>query len=114
MDYTPLREIMSLCFSSADILWEIIACGIESSHHFIVCLKPDLLIYDGLMFVFCRSFYFGDVSSKRDPAAYLRYVFTLYDHYRKKYCSDNKSEIPSKIELPLVVNTPGWVKGGAS
>ncbi|KAL5544314.1 hypothetical protein UlMin_008098 [Ulmus minor] len=52
-----------------------------------------------------RSFFFGDVSSKRDPAAYLNYIHTLYDYYKKEYCS------PSKTELPLVINTPGWVKG---
>ncbi|KAK1564430.1 hypothetical protein Q3G72_003078 [Acer saccharum] len=58
-----------------------------------------------------RSFYFGDVSSKRDPTAYLKYIFTLYDYYRKEYCMLNNSESPDRIELPLVVNTPGWVKG---
>lgn len=58
-----------------------------------------------------RCFFFGDVSSKRDPTAYLKYIFTLYDYYRKKYCMTNNSENPAKTELPLVVNTPGWVKG---
>ncbi|KAK3211211.1 hypothetical protein Dsin_015917 [Dipteronia sinensis] len=64
-----------------------------------------------LIFIFCRSFYFGDVSSKRDPTTYLKYIFTLYDYYRKEYCMLNNSESPGRIELPLVVNTPGWVKG---
>ncbi|XP_044484586.1 polynucleotide 5'-hydroxyl-kinase NOL9 [Mangifera indica] len=58
-----------------------------------------------------RCFFFGDVSSKRDPTAYLKYVFALYDYYRKKYCIFDKNESPGRTELPLVVNTPGWVKG---
>ncbi|KAL5747313.1 hypothetical protein ACOSP7_024310 [Xanthoceras sorbifolium] len=58
-----------------------------------------------------RSFYFGDVSSKRDPTAYLKYIFALYDYYRKEYWMLNKCESPGRTELPLVVNTPGWVKG---
>ncbi|TXG60121.1 hypothetical protein EZV62_014694 [Acer yangbiense] len=67
----------------------------------------DVVTYD-LIFIFCRSFYFGDVSSKRDPTADLKYIFTLYDYYRKEYCMLNNSESPGRIELPLVVNTPGW------
>ncbi|GLT50468.1 hypothetical protein SLA2020_239540 [Shorea laevis] len=58
-----------------------------------------------------RSFFFGDVSSKRDPSAYLKYIHALTDYYKKKYQMSNKSESPSRAELPLVVNTPGWVKG---
>lgn len=58
-----------------------------------------------------RSFFFGDVSSKRDPTAYLTYISTLYDHYKKEYCTSNNTEGSNKTELPLVVNTPGWVKG---
>ena len=58
-----------------------------------------------------RSFFFGDVSSKRDPKAYLTYISALYDYYRKKYCTLNNRENPTKNGLPLVVNTPGWVKG---
>ncbi|KAH7550394.1 hypothetical protein JRO89_XS13G0184500 [Xanthoceras sorbifolium] len=71
----------------------------------------SLIITYGLIFIFCRSFYFGDVSSKRDPTAYLKYIFALYDYYRKEYWMLNKSESPGRTELPLVVNTPGWVKG---
>ncbi|CAN8256676.1 unnamed protein product [Cochlearia groenlandica] len=54
-----------------------------------------------------RCFFYGDVSSKRDPKAYLRYIYTLFDYYQINFCksSDNKTE------LPLVINTPGWVKG---
>ncbi|XP_061373521.1 polynucleotide 5'-hydroxyl-kinase NOL9-like isoform X2 [Gastrolobium bilobum] len=58
-----------------------------------------------------RCLFFGDVSSKRDPSAYLNYVFAIYDYYRKKYCTLDKGENPIRIELPLIVNTPGWVKG---
>ncbi|PON86110.1 P-loop containing nucleoside triphosphate hydrolase [Trema orientale] len=58
-----------------------------------------------------RSFFFGDISSKRDPKAYLNYIYALYDYYKKEYCPFNNRENPTKNELPLVVNTPGWVKG---
>ncbi|KAJ1421776.1 Polyribonucleotide 5-hydroxyl-kinase Clp1, P-loop domain [Sesbania bispinosa] len=58
-----------------------------------------------------RCLFFGDVSSKRDPSAYLNYVFAIYDYYRKEYCSSDNGENPPTIELPLIVNTPGWVKG---
>ncbi|XP_022136987.1 polynucleotide 5'-hydroxyl-kinase NOL9 [Momordica charantia] len=58
-----------------------------------------------------RCLYFGDISSKRDPTAYLSYANTLYDYYRNEYHSFNKTEDLDKIELPLIVNTPGWVKG---
>lgn len=55
------------------------------------------------LFFFYRCFFFGDVSSKRDPVTYLTYIHALYDHYRK--------ESSSNAGLPLVINTPGWVKG---
>ncbi|GAY38961.1 hypothetical protein CUMW_040710 [Citrus unshiu] len=58
-----------------------------------------------------RCYFFGDVSSKRDPTAYLKYITTLYDYYRKEYYMFNESESPGRTELPLIVNTPGWVKG---
>lgn len=58
-----------------------------------------------------RCFFFGDVSSKRDPTAYLKAISTLYDYYRQDHCLFNKNENPAKTELPLVINTPGWVKG---
>ncbi|OMO49916.1 Pre-mRNA cleavage complex II Clp1 [Corchorus capsularis] len=58
-----------------------------------------------------RCLFFGDVSSKRDPSTYLKYIFTLCDYYRKEYCMFEKSGSPDRTELPLVVNTPGWVKG---
>ncbi|XP_031102332.1 polynucleotide 5'-hydroxyl-kinase NOL9 [Ipomoea triloba] len=58
-----------------------------------------------------RCFFFGDVSSKRDPKLYLTYACALYDHYQKKYCMLNNSENPANAEMPIVINTPGWVKG---
>ena len=58
-----------------------------------------------------RCFFFGDVSSKRDPTAYLNAIFSLCDYYQTEYCLLNKSKNPTKTELPLVINTPGWVKG---
>lgn len=50
-----------------------------------------------------RCFFFGDISSKRDPTTYLTYIKALYDHYME-------AEIQG-AGLPLVINTPGWVKG---
>uniref|UniRef100_A0A1D1Z8E7 Polynucleotide 5'-hydroxyl-kinase NOL9 n=1 Tax=Anthurium amnicola TaxID=1678845 RepID=A0A1D1Z8E7_9ARAE len=57
-----------------------------------------------------RCLFFGATSSKRDPKAYLSSIFCLYDYFCKEYRS-NKLENPGKPMLPLVVNTPGWVKG---
>ncbi|CAD6240139.1 unnamed protein product [Miscanthus lutarioriparius] len=52
-----------------------------------------------------RCYFFGDISSKRDPEAYLNCLFHLYDYFVGKYrCDENEM-------LPLIVNTPGWVKG---
>ncbi|XP_076930964.1 polynucleotide 5'-hydroxyl-kinase NOL9-like [Bidens hawaiensis] len=47
-----------------------------------------------------KCFFYGDISSKRDPQFYLTHIFALYDHYQKHYSG-----------VPLIVNTPGWVKG---
>ncbi|CAN6585263.1 unnamed protein product [Malus baccata var. baccata] len=59
-----------------------------------------------------RCLFFGDVSSKTNPTTYLNSIFALYDYYKKEYCLFNQSDRPTKkIGLPLVVNTPGWVKG---
>lgn len=83
----------------------------------VVCLclwdlpKKHILNLMMISFSFVRSFFFGDTSSKRDPKAYLSYISALYDHYRKVYCKSNNNDNPNKTELPLVVNTPGWVKG---
>ncbi|KAL6997250.1 hypothetical protein U1Q18_007374, partial [Sarracenia purpurea var. burkii] len=58
-----------------------------------------------------RCFFYGDISSKRDPTTYLAYIFALYDYYRKAYSISNSSESSRYTGLPLLVNTPGWVKG---
>ncbi|XAR50114.1 hypothetical protein NMG60_11004353 [Bertholletia excelsa] len=58
-----------------------------------------------------RCFFYGDISSKRDPSTYLRYIFALYDYYRKVFCVPDDNNTHGNTELPLVVNTPGWVKG---
>ncbi|XP_051116952.1 polynucleotide 5'-hydroxyl-kinase NOL9 [Andrographis paniculata] len=58
-----------------------------------------------------RCFFFGDISSKRDPATYVSYIKKLYEHYLKEYNTNSREEIPGKDEVPLVINTPGWVKG---
>uniref|UniRef100_A0A0A9CWF4 Uncharacterized protein n=1 Tax=Arundo donax TaxID=35708 RepID=A0A0A9CWF4_ARUDO len=52
-----------------------------------------------------RFCFFGDISSKRDPEAYLKCLFHLYDYFVEKYLCDGMEM------LPLIVNTPGWVKG---
>jgi len=58
-----------------------------------------------------RCFFYGDISSKRDPTAYSKFIFALYDYYRKVYCQSDLSESPGNTGVPLIVNTPGWVKG---
>ncbi|KAL8159827.1 hypothetical protein V2J09_001364 [Rumex salicifolius] len=57
-----------------------------------------------------RCYFFGDVSSKRDPELYKKCVWRLYDYYNKEYRS-NENGNPNRSELPLIINTPGWVKG---
>ncbi|KAI3725938.1 hypothetical protein L1987_65734 [Smallanthus sonchifolius] len=57
-----------------------------------------------------RCFFFGDISSKRDPEIYLTYIYALYDHYIKQYCQ-LPSASPSNSGVPLIINTSGWVKG---
>ncbi|CAF1787291.1 unnamed protein product [Brassica napus] len=54
-----------------------------------------------------RCFFYGDDSSKRDPKAYLQFVYTLFDYYQLNFCKSSEN----KTALPLVINTPGWVKG---
>ncbi|KAF8115840.1 hypothetical protein N665_0025s0287 [Sinapis alba] len=54
-----------------------------------------------------RYFFYGDDSAKRDPKAYLRFVYTLFDYYQLHFCKSSEN----KTVLPLVINTPGWVKG---
>ncbi|KAH7681914.1 Polynucleotide 5'-hydroxyl-kinase protein [Dioscorea alata] len=53
-----------------------------------------------------RCCFFGDVSSKRDPQAYLGHVRGLYDYFLGEHY-----KFYEKQALPLIINTPGWVKG---
>lgn len=55
-----------------------------------------------------RCFFFGDATSKRDPTTYLKYIYALYDYYQKVYY---KPDNCGNAGIPLVINTPGWVKG---
>ncbi|KAJ6843991.1 polynucleotide 5'-hydroxyl-kinase NOL9 [Iris pallida] len=57
-----------------------------------------------------RCFFFGDISSKRDPKAYLNYIFSLYDYFLEEYHQPQYGG-PGKRMLPLIINTPGWVRG---
>lgn len=57
-----------------------------------------------------RCFFFGDVSSKSDPKAYLDCTFNLYDYFIRVHYQPNELNHPGKA-LPLIINTPGWVKG---
>ncbi|CAA7398647.1 unnamed protein product [Spirodela intermedia] len=57
-----------------------------------------------------RCHFFGDISSKRDPKAYLDRIFHLYDYFHKEH-RFKKLEKSGKSVPPLVINTPGWVKG---
>ncbi|KAL2935945.1 Polynucleotide 5'-hydroxyl-kinase NOL9 [Bienertia sinuspersici] len=58
-----------------------------------------------------RCYFFGDISSKRDPKAYLSCISALYDHYTKEQQISSKNGSSATAELPLIINTPGWVKG---
>ncbi|RYR56673.1 hypothetical protein Ahy_A05g022355 [Arachis hypogaea] len=58
-----------------------------------------------------RCLYFGDVSSKRDPSTYLNYVFSIFDYYRREYYMFDEEDNSPGTLVPLIVNTPGWVKG---
>ncbi|KAI3513435.1 hypothetical protein L1887_20769 [Cichorium endivia] len=58
-----------------------------------------------------RCFFFGDISSKRDPGVYLKYIFALYDHYHKHHHQNLTNTSSNNSGVPLIINTPGWVKG---
>ena len=47
-----------------------------------------------------RAFFFGEVSPKDRPSTYVQLIHILYEYYNR-YCQ----------EMPLIVNTCGWVKG---
>ncbi|KAL7598118.1 hypothetical protein Lser_V15G21497 [Lactuca serriola] len=53
-----------------------------------------------------RCFFFGDISPRKDPQTYLKYIHELYDYYHQTIRGEHL-----KIGVPLVVNTPGWVEG---
>ena len=81
---------------------------ITCSIHEIFLNASYLILMTDMLSLSIRCLFFGDVSSKRNPTTYLNCIFALYDDYRKEYCNSDDS---SNIGLPLVVNTPGWVKG---
>lgn len=68
-----------------------------------------------------RCHYFGDLSPKADPEAYLRQIVSLYDHFRSHVYSppatsagspaDTRAALPQPPGVPLVMNTCGWIKG---
>ncbi|KAK8969921.1 Polynucleotide 5'-hydroxyl-kinase NOL9 [Platanthera guangdongensis] len=58
-----------------------------------------------------RCFFFGDISSKRDPEAYMDCMFRLYDYFIKEYHQLNDHDNNKKYSIPLIINTAGWVKG---
>eukprot|EP00850_Spirogloea_muscicola_P018399 SM000168S02598 [mRNA] locus=s168:116210:119879:+ [translate_table: standard] len=54
-----------------------------------------------------RCYFFGDTTPKSDPKTYLRKVFALYDLFRAElYGGEGGGP-----QLPLVINTHGWVRG---
>ncbi|XP_076921310.1 polynucleotide 5'-hydroxyl-kinase NOL9-like [Bidens hawaiensis] len=53
-----------------------------------------------------RCYFFGDTTQRTNPKTYLAYIHALYDYYLEKY-----QQADAKIGVPLVINTPGWVKG---
>ncbi|KAI3673458.1 hypothetical protein L6452_39577 [Arctium lappa] len=57
-----------------------------------------------------RSFFFGDITPRRDPKIYLTYIHALYDYYYKNYQQSMMGESLFKVGVPLVVNAPGWVE----
>ncbi|RWR80312.1 polynucleotide 5'-hydroxyl-kinase NOL9 [Cinnamomum micranthum f. kanehirae] len=58
-----------------------------------------------------RCLFFGDTSSKRDPKTYLDNILRLYDYFHTEYYQSNELKSPRRVQLPLVINTAGWVKG---
>lgn len=81
--------------------------------HAFFCVFCNLMSENQLGFCVCsccfscyRCCFFGDVSSKRDPQAYLGHVRGLYDNFLGEHY-----KFYEKQALPLIINTPGWVKG---
>ncbi|PKA63665.1 Polynucleotide 5'-hydroxyl-kinase NOL9 [Apostasia shenzhenica] len=82
--------------------------GVLSLHLLDECIS-DLM--NNSIREFKRCCFFGDISSKRDPEAYLNYARRLYDYFIEKYHHTNNDNNHQKPSLPLIINTPGWVKG---
>lgn len=70
-----------------------------------------IIYLSSLMKFYFRCYFFGDITSKRDPTMYLRYIYALYDYYKKEFSAFDPSGLSKNTMLPLVVNTSGWVKG---
>ena len=49
-----------------------------------------------------KSIFLGCTSAWKDPDRYTAAIFNLFKHYTENIRSDG---------IPLIVNTPGWVKG---
>ncbi|KAK9334071.1 hypothetical protein V1520DRAFT_330189 [Lipomyces starkeyi] len=57
-----------------------------------------------------KAFHFGYTTPRDAPQDYIRCVDKLMSHYNNdlhRFTDDNACQ----IELPLIVNTPGWTKG---
>ena len=49
-----------------------------------------------------KMYFIGETSPKNHPEYYLKCIKLLYEHYRNTYYHQN---------VPLVINTQGWMKG---
>ncbi|XP_057825663.2 polynucleotide 5'-hydroxyl-kinase NOL9 isoform X2 [Cryptomeria japonica] len=61
-----------------------------------------------------RCHFYGDITPKSNPEKYLHIIINLYEHFRKEYYDadiSDESEALKRVQIPLVVNTHGWVKG---
>ena len=54
------------------------------------------------------AFFFGDITSKSDPDKYIQMATLLLQKYN--YLKEERTE-QGKGNLPLLINTDGWVKG---
>ena len=53
------------------------------------------------IFFFFRSVFLGDISPKDRPEFYVKCIHSVYQTYADNY----------RKQIPLIVNTQGWVKG---
>ncbi|KAL2653489.1 hypothetical protein R1flu_021617 [Riccia fluitans] len=63
-----------------------------------------------------RSFFYGDITPKSDPGMYCRIVEDLYDYFQQNYGARKVARVlgdtrPGPSQMPLIVNTHGWLKG---